>query len=523
MKKITIMVIWIVLSISTTSLAQTLNQSANWPNNAWTISGTYNTDPSAFESDPTTTSNFAFDDDDAGNSSDDAIAAESPVIDLTAAHTAGEVWITMTADYVYNYLASDELIMQYWDQDAGSWVNWGTAFSADTASAPTDNYCSGTYETFTSSVLNITSFTATQLSGFRYRISYDDDPAGADWNYGFCFQSPTITSATPPSCPDPNALNATTITDVSANLGWTEMGTASTWDIEWGAASFTQGTGTMITGTTTNPHNLGGLAASTNYEFYVRATCGGSGNSNWVGPFAFSTLATPPANNNLCNATALTIDVTPAGDAYTMVGATSEAGEGAGTCFDSGVNASVWFTFVAPASGEVQVSTDIAGGTLTDTEISVFEGPSDCNDVSTLGSELGCDQDGGTVVAYNSILNLTSLTPGSTYYVQVDRWGTASDGTFGIQVYDQLTLSVEDLILTKAFDYYPNPVTSTLNVSAKEPISKLTIVNVLGQEIKTVYPNTITYQLDFSSLEDGIYFIKATINNVEGTFRILKR
>ena len=91
-----------------------------------------------------------------------------------------------------------------------------------------------------------------------------------------------------PACPDPTALNATNITATTADLGWTEMGSATTWDIEYGATPFTP-TGTpTITGTTTNPHNITGLTAQTSYEFYVRADCGVD-SSNWVGPFAFTT------------------------------------------------------------------------------------------------------------------------------------------------------------------------------------------------------------------------------------------
>src|SRR6476661_10861025 len=93
--------------------AQVLNQSAGWPNASWTITGTYSTDPLAFESSPITTANFAFDDDDAGMSHEDNIAAESPVIDLTAAFAANERKIEINVDYGYRYLADDALLFQY--------------------------------------------------------------------------------------------------------------------------------------------------------------------------------------------------------------------------------------------------------------------------------------------------------------------------------------------------------------------------------------------------------------------------
>ncbi|WP_240032217.1 DUF4397 domain-containing protein [Psychroflexus aestuariivivens] len=145
-----------------------------------------------------------------------------------------------------------------------------------------------------------------------------------------------------------------------------------------------------------------------------------------------------PSNDNVCDAIPLTVGATSTGDAYTNVNATAETDEPVPACFNDGINGSVWFTFVAPASGEVEVSTDILGATLVDTEIAVYESPTDCSDLSTFGADLECDQDGGNIVGfgYTSIIEIDALVPGDTYYVQVDQWGTADPGTFGIEVKD---------------------------------------------------------------------------------------
>jgi hypothetical protein len=144
----------------------------------------------------------------------------------------------------------------------------------------------------------------------------------------------------------------------------------------------------------------------------------------------------PPANDNACDAIPLTVGAPSAGDAYTNVSATAEANEPVPGCFNGDINGSVWFTFVAPDSGDVTVTTDIAGGTLTDTEIAIYDAPGDCTDLTTFGADLDCDQDGGSVVNFNSIISISGLTPGNTYYVQVDQWGSATPGTFGIRVLD---------------------------------------------------------------------------------------
>jgi hypothetical protein len=295
MKKTTLKIFMIMFLLgSYVGVSQTLNQNASWPNTNWALTGMYNTDPLALEADPTLTANFAFDDDDAGAASDDDIAAESPIIDLTAAHTAGETWLNVTADYTYNDLA-DTLTLEYWDADAGAWVSWEQF--GPSADQPTDNFCGGTRDSFTSIVLNIAAFTATQQAGFRYRISFLDDggAGGAAYEWGFCFDAPTITSATPPSCPDPSALGASNIDGFSADLAWTEAGTATLWNIE--IVDITGGgavTGTATSTGVANPFNQTGLDPSTNYEFYVQADCGVDGTSAWVGPFAFSTTVACP-------------------------------------------------------------------------------------------------------------------------------------------------------------------------------------------------------------------------------------
>lgn len=104
-----------------------------------------------------------------------------------------------------------------------------------------------------------------------------------------------ITVDVTPPCPAPSALTATA-TASQAILGWTQGGSVTSWNIEWGLSGFTQGTGTTINGVT-NPYTLTGLSSSSTYAYYVQAACG----SSWTGPFAFSTscavLSLPYAQN----------------------------------------------------------------------------------------------------------------------------------------------------------------------------------------------------------------------------------
>ncbi len=87
------------------------------------------------------------------------------------------------------------------------------------------------------------------------------------------------------TCLTPTALTDTIITSTSATLGWTSN--AGLWNIEWGLSGFTQGTGTMITGTPLNPYTLSGLTMGHTYSFYVQSDCGGDISSFWSAPHSF--------------------------------------------------------------------------------------------------------------------------------------------------------------------------------------------------------------------------------------------
>ncbi len=93
-----------------------------------------------------------------------------------------------------------------------------------------------------------------------------------------------------PACPEPTSLSVGAISATSAELIWTEGGSATTWNIEYGPTGFVQGAGTQVLGVTTNPYTITTLSPSTAYSYYVQASCGGtSGNSVWIGPFSFTT------------------------------------------------------------------------------------------------------------------------------------------------------------------------------------------------------------------------------------------
>ncbi len=95
-----------------------------------------------------------------------------------------------------------------------------------------------------------------------------------------------------PNCITPNGLSATAESTTSVQLSWTELGEATSWNIEYGPAGFAQGTGTTATSTTTS-YTVTGLTAGETYDFYVQGICGNGGMSEWT---EAATVSLPACN-----------------------------------------------------------------------------------------------------------------------------------------------------------------------------------------------------------------------------------
>ncbi len=138
-----------------------------------------------------------------------------------------------------------------------------------------------------------------------------------------------------------------------------------------------------------------------------------------------------PDNDSICNATPISVSL--GCTEGTNIGATISEVAFVPTCWGgSAISNDVWYKFVATVSG-MTVTTDVQGLSLTNTQIAVYA-TSDNTCTGNL-TQVGCNDDGGTNVANNSIINMASLVAGNTYFIRVDGAGSAT-GTFCINVSD---------------------------------------------------------------------------------------
>ena len=121
-----------------------------------------------------------------------------------------------------------------------------------------------------------------------FRNLYSTYPS---YTYGYMYLD-DVELLQAPSCLPVRDIHLSTLTTTSADLYWRlwNPNASAQYEIEYGAAGFTQGSGTTLTANTTAT-TLTGLTPSSTYDVYVRANCG-SDASEWT-KFTFTTDCNP--------------------------------------------------------------------------------------------------------------------------------------------------------------------------------------------------------------------------------------
>lgn len=200
-----------------------------------------------------------------------------------------------------------------------------------------------------------------------------------------------VNHGAPPSCFKPTAPVVNWVMHNRAELNWNSGG-ATNWQIEYGAPGFTPGTGTLVS-VTSKPYVLSGLTQNTNYEFYVRDSCGVGDVSLWSAAQQFTTICNP-----LTFATSFSEDFD--GSGWAAGTGFLNAGNTIGNC---------WSRSPGAAAGGNAV---FSWGTGSGATGSANTGPS--ADVSGTGNYLYTEASGGgnqdVALITSPLIDLTTLT-----------------------------------------------------------------------------------------------------------------
>jgi gliding motility-associated-like protein len=233
-------------------------------------------------------------------------------------------------------------------------------------------------------------FTSSSIDGcLTFRFRSDGSVNNPGW-------VANVTCNPQPTCPKPVLLTATSVTQTSAILGWTEAGSATAWEIYLVPLGSAPPTATTLGVATTIPYTITNLPPGTAYTFYVRSICSSTDISEWSAPFTFGTL---PVNDECSNATFAIVNqnlscaqTTPG----TLIGATGSSL--ASTCPGT-ANDDVWFTFTATSETHfINFNNTVPAADL---DYAVFQGTG-CGALTLVNCNAGSD-----------------LIPGNTYYIRV--------------------------------------------------------------------------------------------------------
>ncbi len=424
-------------------------------------------------------------------------------------------------------------------------------------------------------------------------------------------------------CDAVTAITLDDVTDQTADISWTAGATETSWNIQYGSAGFTIGSGTTDVMNTTPTYSVSGLTANTQYDFYVQANCGPT-QSSWVGPFTFSTNCGPTVISTfpwIENFDSEILPELPCGWTTSDLNGDGETWKTDDYDPNSGDNSLLieWSSsqalndwaytpeFILEAGVNYQFSFSYLGSDVSFPEkMKLYQGqsatvagmttqlidlPNIVNDtyiteaiqftVPTNGSYyfgfhaysdadmfiisvddvkleiLPCTDDASFTFASDSLCadgnTVTPVITGTTGGTFSGTAGLDVNPTTGavnpvnssigvhyliytvtstncleadsvaITVYDCTTSGIDQLTID-GVSVYPNPSTGTITVNLPSKLdAMITLVDYTGKEVDflTNQNSDMQYQLDLSTLVDGIYFVKISVDNKQIVEKII--
>lgn len=254
-------------------------------------------------------------------------------------------------------------------------------------------------------------------------------------------------------CVAPTQLNVTANTVNSASIDWTEIGSSTSWNIEYGTEGFTQGSGTMVQ----SPNQfctISGLTPSTAYDFYVQSNCGLGEFSNWSNKITATTAPIPPC--------AIPTDLV-----------------------------------VSTIAANSALATWTAGGSESSWEV-------ECKlDSSTSWS---------SATVFTASFSLIGLQSNSNYEVRVKAICASNESAFTTPViFTTLGVGIEENELAQLVELYPNPTHSFIDLKFKSDqlqVKDCKIYDMYGKLIRVLTIHSESTSIDVTDFASGVYFIR---------------
>ncbi|MGX1024724.1 T9SS type A sorting domain-containing protein [Psychroflexus sp. MBR-150] len=358
------------------------------------------------------------------------------------------------------------------------------------------------------------------------------------------------------SCIDPFNFEVTNTTLTSADFSWNDSNDpGTTFEINYGAPGFTAGSGTSVSNISGTSTTISNLSEATVFEAYIRANCGIDGNSEWVGPLEFFTLADCatefsgfPLTENFDNAAVFAscytiIDEDSNGTAWIQqelelqpLTTSFFATNGTNDATKEDYLFSPAISLTAGNTYDISLSyngADAQNGSANESlEVLMAQGPTvaDANAGTSIFTDTGIVQNGTFDNVENQALTGTGqFTPSTSgdYYLVFKSTGSPAPlaQTTGFLLI--FNYSVDETLSTQDFEAlnfnYFVDAQNNLNLSANQAFDQIKLHNLLGQQVLNQKLSAQDERIDLNALTSGVYLAQVQINDATKTFKIIKK
>ncbi len=367
-------------------------------------------------------------------------------------------------------------------------VNWGAVASALSYDVDYKAAASGTW----TNVATGTTALTVNLSGLTQGTLYDwRVRATCSGGSGSYVQAQFTTTA---PCTAPSGLASSAITSSAATVSWGAVSGANNYDVDYKTNA--SGTWTnAVTGTIATSINLSGLAASTLYDWRVRANCASGSSAYTQAQFTTSAVSTCPGvydvstNDNRNGAATIPFNT----DIKGQINSTGDVD---------------YYKFVITTGGTITVTLT---GLPADYDLRLYRN----------NTNVASSSNGGTT---SETINYTATA--NTYYARVVGYNGAFNATscYTLKVQLGTASREEELITLNKISVFPNPVANSVMVRIPDiqGIANIRLFDIYGKMLMQRSSGQVNTQLDVAALPAGVYMVRVMNNGKESTMKIVK-
>ncbi|MCY0968258.1 T9SS-dependent choice-of-anchor J family protein [Chryseobacterium wangxinyae] len=401
-----------------------------------------------------------------------------------------------------------------------------TRVSIITGACTTLSCYGGNDDVSATNFLSSTTFPVT--AGTTYYIVWDNRWTNLGFDFTLNFNSVSCVRPSEFSINTPYATSTT-----NATVGWAPaVGTPASYDVEYGATGFAQGSGTTINTPTTSASISG--AAGTTLSYYLRSNCTGT-QSAWIGPFRAFT-----AVNATTTSYPYGFDNTSgfAADGWSGSWSTNNAAgnpqAGAQMVFSNSSTVTTTATdrwlysrpIYLTAGNSYQITFYLRNFTGTtpvpaqSLQLKVGNQPNPAAQTTTVWSTTSFTASTWTQMTTQFNASTTGVyyfgfyhnTPGAAGAVSLalDTFNVAG-GVLGIKEIDMNNVK---------FTLHPNPTSEVLNIKLNSKINSVSVVDMTGRKVDVKIDGN---QVDVSSLPAGTYLINVETKDGISTEKFIKK